>query len=80
MLYGFEYHDHRRISTAVKQELIRLISEKGLPKTKGGEIKDYYYYQMPYRVDAGSFNISPKMNNPKTIGSEIARLIYNSLR
>ncbi len=76
MLHGFEYHNHRRISAAVEQELIRLISENGLPKAKRGEIKDYY--EMPYHVDAGSFNVLPNMI-PKTIGAEIARLIYNSL-
>jgi hypothetical protein len=77
VLHGFEYHNHRRISAAVEQELIRLISENGL-KAKRGKIKDYYY-EMPYNIDAGSFNVLPNMNNPKTIGTEIARLIYNSL-
>ena len=74
MLHGFEYHDHRRISAAIEQELIRLISENGLPKR---EIKDYY--EMPYHIDAGSFNVSANMI-PQTIGAEVALLIYNSLR
>ena len=80
VLHGFEYHDHRRISVAIEQELTRLISENGLPKTKG-EIKDYYYNEMPHHIDAGSFNISPNMNNnPKSIGAQIALLIYSSLQ
>ena len=83
VLHGFEYHDHHRISVAIEQELTRLISENGLPKTKRGEIKDddyYYYYKMPHHIDAGSFNVLPNRNDPKSIGSEIALLIYTSLR
>ena len=65
----------------IQQELIRLISENGLPKIKRGEIKDdYYYYKMPHHIDAGSFNVSSNRNDPKSIGSEIAPLIYTSLR
>jgi hypothetical protein len=81
VLHGFKYHDHRRISVAIEQELTRLISENGLPKTKRGEIEDYYYNnKMRHHIDAGSFNVSPNRNDPKSIGAEIARLIYSSLR
>jgi hypothetical protein len=70
VLHGFDYHDHRRISSAFKQELTRLIRENGLPKgfAQGEEV---------HQIIAPSFN-APEDMNPKTIGAEVARSIYKT--
>lgn len=71
VLHGFNYHDHKRISTALEQELAKLIREKGLPEnfTKKEEI--------PW-IDAPSFN-APADMNPNNIGTYVARSIYKAL-
>jgi hypothetical protein len=70
VLNGFDYHDHRRISAALEQELAILIKKKGLPDrlTQGDEIP---------LIFAPSFT-TPIDMNPRTIGAEVARSIYRA--
>jgi hypothetical protein len=72
VLDGLDYHDHRRISKAIEQELTRLISENGLSKWPTPQNKTP-------SIDAPSFN-APSNMNPRTIGRETARSIYRGLR
>lgn len=70
VLDGFSYHDHRRISKALEQELSRLVIEKGAPSIAGTlDISS---------VDAGQFNIGSGQS-PSSIGVQVARSIYGSL-
>ena len=72
VLYGFNYHDHRRIGAAIKQELAELIQENGL--RYGGRILQYELSKM----DAGRINLSSDMS-PKLIGNKVAQSIFESL-
>jgi hypothetical protein len=71
VLYGFNYHDHRRISASVERELARLIKKHGVPEaaTQRHEFRN---------MDAGSFKV-PRDMNPRLIGAEIARSVYKGL-
>ena len=72
VLYGFNYHDHRRIGAALERELATIISKNG-----AGEIQ-----HRPSRIsviDAGSFKVAKDVN-PGLIGSEIGRSVFQSLR
>jgi hypothetical protein len=71
ILEGFDYHDHIRIGNAVRQELVRLIRENGLPEGLA-------LHARRLGVGAPSFHASPGMN-PISIGRETARSIYRSL-
>jgi hypothetical protein len=68
VLHGFNYHDHGRISAAIKGELARLIRENGLPQ--GMNVAK----EIP-QIDAGSFNLSDR-TSPKAVGAQVARSIY----
>jgi len=70
VLHGFNYHDHKRVGTALEQELARLIKENGLPEGSTKEI------EIP-KIGAPSFS-APADMNPTTIGTEVARSIYRS--
>jgi hypothetical protein len=72
VLHGFDYHDHRRISLALEQELIRLINQNGLP-TKLNQTYEKSNF------DCGMFNISQNMT-PKAIGVEIAHSVYRTFQ
>jgi hypothetical protein len=72
VLYGFNYHDHRRIGIATENELTRLIREKGLPETYGR-------HQENSNIHVGSCEI-PRDLNPRLIGAEIARSVFNGLK
>lgn len=72
VLEGFDFHDHRRIASALKTELARLIAEDGLYRTTRREAESA-------RISAPSFRV-PSDRNPRMIGNEIARSVYKSLR
>jgi hypothetical protein len=73
VLEGFDYHDHKRISNAMKIELARLIIENGLDQ-KAVERKDG-----AANISAPVFQI-PMDRNPRMVGNEIARSIFKSLK
>jgi hypothetical protein len=70
-LYGFTYHDHRRISASIQKELATLITEKGLPKgiSEKKEISNLHTRSPQIQT----------MSNPKSIGVRVARSIYSAL-
>ena len=70
VLNGFDFHDHRRISRAFKQELFKLIRENGLPDlfTQGDEI---------LQIITPAFN-SPNKSQQRIMGTEVARSIYEA--
>jgi hypothetical protein len=72
VLEGFDYHDHKRIGAAMKVELARLITEKGL-----GSAADLMGDSAQIR--APSFEV-PSDRNPRAIGAEIARSVYRGMR
>lgn len=72
VLEGFDYHDHKRIGTAMKAELARLIAEKGL-----GSAADFIGNSR--QISAPSFEV-PSDRNPRAIGVGIARSVYRGMR
>lgn len=74
ILEGFEYHDHRRIVSAMERELTRLVKENGLPRlfTEG-------HNRAIYSIAAPQFNVRQD-RNPRQIGVEVARSVYRSLK
>jgi hypothetical protein len=72
VLEGFEYHDHKRIGAAMKLELARLITERGL----GPALSRRWD---PGPIIAPSFNI-PSDRSPRAIGAEIARSVYQGMK
>lgn len=72
VLDGFDYHDHKRISAAMKLELTRLIAEKGLGKALDRKNDSG-------QISATSFKV-PSDRNPRTIGAEIARSVYRGIK
>jgi hypothetical protein len=74
VLEGFNYHDHRRIGTAMQLELTRLISKNGLPERERNNLR-----KVVLLIDAGSFQVPTDMN-PRTIGSRVGYSVYKGLR
>jgi len=68
VLDGFDDHDHRRISSAIKFELNQLTKDMDLSEVKSIEIPN---------LDAGSFN--NRGINPQMIGTKIIQSINRSL-
>lgn len=70
VLNGFDFHDHKRISAALEQELAWLIRENGLPEgfTQGDKIPIIY---------PPSFT-APEDMNPRKLGTEVARSIFRA--
>jgi len=71
VLHGFPMGDRSRISAAVQQELVRLLTEHGIPPAiaHGGTIE---------RLDGGAFKIKAG-TPPQVIGAHIAQAIYGGL-
>ena len=67
-LHGFVPADRYRIGAAVEQELVSLLTERGLPASLGliGELA---------WLDGGAFELAPGMA-AEAIGARIARAIY----
>lgn len=72
VLEGFEYHDHKRIASAMQRELARLISQRGLANAQG--VRDRVE-----GLEGPSFTV-PRDRNPRTIGEEIARSVYRGMK
>jgi len=73
VLDGFDYHDHKRIADAMKVELARLVAERGLGEAVGRQRREIA------RAEAPSFPI-PTDKSPRSVGKEIARSVYASLK
>jgi hypothetical protein len=71
VLHGMEISDRYLIGEAFQQELTRLLTEKGLPRSlaQGGEIP---------RINAGTFEVQLGAK-PEIIGVQIAHIIYEKL-
>lgn len=71
VLVGFEHADRYRIGEAVEQELVRLLTEQGIPSglEKGGNIS---------RLDGAAIKITlgSKASN---VGINIAKSVYGGL-
>lgn len=72
VLHGFAPHDRRRIAAAVEQELTRLMSEKGIPRSLRKNLA-------VEQVSGGAFHANGQVK-PQTTGTLIARTVYESLR
>jgi hypothetical protein len=73
VLEGFDYHDHLRISGALEQEFVRIISKNGVSEKRTN----------PQAKSAMSLPLTftaPSDLSPRKIGSEIARCIYTGLK
>lgn len=68
VLHGMGESDRYLIGEAFQQELTRLLTEKGLPRSlaQGGEI---------HRINAGAFEVQLG-TKPEIIGVQIAHRIY----
>lgn len=68
ILEGFKIRNRYRIGAAIKQELTRLLTEKGIPQnlTQGGEVPS---------LEGGAFKVNANAK-PETIGRQIAQSIY----
>jgi hypothetical protein len=73
VLEGFDYHDHKRISNAMKIELTRLVAEKGLGQTSVEQEHGVAH------ISAPAFQM-PTDRNPRMIGNEIARSVFKGLK
>ncbi len=71
ILHGFLPGDRDRIGAAVQHELVRLLSEQGLPATllQGGERPS---------LEGGSFELRPQAR-PEAVGTQVARSIFRGL-
>ena len=69
VLHGFEPGDRYRIGHAVEQELGRLLTERGAPLARSGEVP---------RLDGGSFEAKPD-SGVEEIGAKVARAVYGGL-
>lgn len=69
VLHGFDFHDHRRISRAVEDELSRLVTEQGLSKLNSNNV-------LLDSIVVDKINSSA---HPKKIGSAIATQIHSKL-
>lgn len=68
VLHGFAPGDRYRIGEAVKDELVRLLTEQGVPRTlaSDGEVA---------RLDGGAFEVKPG-SGAEAIGVQVARAVY----
>jgi hypothetical protein len=71
VLHGFAPGDRYRIGEAVQRELVRLLSEQGVPLSLGqdGEIA---------RLDGGTFKVTS--SKPETVGTQVAQAVHGSLQ
>jgi hypothetical protein len=72
-LHGFALKDRYAIGQALKTELVRLLTEQGMPGslTVGAEV------DAP-RLDAGSFAAAPEVG-AEGLGAQIAQSVYQGL-
>jgi hypothetical protein len=72
VLYGFSYHDHKHITSAIKRELATLITEKGLPQgiSEKKQISNLHTSSLQIQIKS----------DPKSIGMHVAGSIYGALK
>lgn len=70
VLDGFDHADDRGISLAIEQEMLRLITNNGLLQIFDRQITD---------VEGSSFKLK-EGNSTESLGVQIARQIYGSIR
>jgi len=72
VLHGFSPGDRYRIGNSMETELIRLLTEQGIPPSllAAGNIRT---------LDSGSFHLN-ETGKTGTIGTQIAHSVYNSLK
>ncbi|NEQ22778.1 MAG: hypothetical protein F6K28_27080 [Microcoleus sp. SIO2G3] len=71
ILHGFEMRDRHLISTAMQQELSRLFTEQGVPRSLTQDST------VP-QLNGGTVETTPAMQ-PEAIGVQIAQSIYGGL-
>ena len=71
VLHGFPRGDRHRIGEAIRQELLRQFSERGIPEvlTRQGNIS---------RLNAGSIQ-AERGSKPERIGMQVAQAVYGSV-
>ena len=71
VLHGFAPQDSRRIGEAVRRELQRLVSERGMPRVvvATGDMA---------RIDAGALTLRPNVR-PAEIGVAVAQAVYGGM-
>jgi len=72
ILSGFEHLNRRQLTEAVRAELTRLITQRGLPPSlnASGYID---------RLDGGSFQVKDKAGTD-SIGTDLARTLYGRIK
>lgn len=71
VLHGFPRGEQHRIGESVRQELLRQLSEQGVPDalTRQGNVS---------RLNAGSIRAG-QGSKPETIGRQVAQVVYGSV-
>ncbi len=71
VLEGFPHLDRTQLGDAVRDELARLMAERGVPPglAQGGTVA---------RLEGGEFQVAPGAN-ARTIGAQIAQAVYRGL-
>jgi hypothetical protein len=72
VLHGFAPRDRHAIAGALRDELARMIGERGVPHRLAAA-------DGAARLDGGSFRVSPGQR-PADVGAAIARAVYGSAR
>jgi hypothetical protein len=72
MLDGFAPGDRYTVGKAVELELVRLLTEQGMPAPMTHD-------RNIARLDAGSLDVTPG-SQPDAIGSQIAQAVYGGLK
>ncbi len=73
VLHGFKYGSDHLIELAIKRELSRLIRQNGLPEAWMNSMNNSH----DIRDAQESFTVS-KNRDPKQIGTQVSRSIYNN--
>ena len=71
VLRGFRNEDRYRIAAAVKTELVRQLTARGMAESMASGFS-------AARVDGGGFNTTPDAP-AETVGAQIARSIYGGI-
>lgn len=71
VLHGFPHSERHRIGEAIRQELLRQLSERGIPDalTRQGNVS---------RLNAGSIQTG-QGSKPERIGMQVAQVVYGSV-
>lgn len=79
LLDGFPRDDRAAIAAALQQELTRLLTEEGIPRSLYATLKAGQGGQVEVgRLNASAREISPTQK-AETIGSQIARSVYHTM-